>query len=324
MELAPFVAIEGVNGETFTLSSDQPEGSLWLAQGAKGLDMLPWDIQVDQYPALDGEFPRAVRGSAREIFLPITIYGRTRPELVAAKRQLLRAFNPDRFLTSMAKVVVAEPAPEGGYEDEREIEVYYASGMEGDEGTDTNGLTWVRYGLVVRSTDPFFRDREDTVQQFFTFSSVSPFFPPDGEPFLSQDGVSGGFHLSAPPVPTNAITVVNHGDVRVYPVWTIQGPIPADTPFNLVREATPYNPQQVLQIVSLPLDEGETATIDTRPGQLLVSGSVGANVSWANLAVNPQFWTLDPGPNNVSIQQLPEGVLPTQLTISFRPKYLGM
>jgi hypothetical protein len=321
MSLAPKVTLEGVNGEILPLEGVEQYGAIFLGAGAKGLDMPPWAIQTEEYPALDGEYPTAVRSAAREVFLPLTVYGRSRPEMIAAKRQLLRAVSPEGLRSF--KLVTAEPSAMSGYEAPREISLYYASGLEGDEGSD-NGLVWGKYGLVARSSDPFFQDRQDSVETFFTFSTVADFFPPEGDPFLSADGLTGGFHLSAPPVVTNQITINNTGDVRVCPVWTIQGPMPANTPFNLVRDTTAFNVKQILKVVNLPLDEGETATIDTRPGRLLVSGSVGANVDWSCLDINPQFWTLDPGNNAVSIEQLPDGVEPTQLSVSFRIKHLGI
>jgi hypothetical protein len=321
MDRAPYVALEGVDGSTTVLSGFDGTSNLFLTKGATGLDMLPWDVQVDEYPALDGEYVRAVRGKAREIFLPLIVYGKNRAEMISHKRRLLRALNPSRYSITLPKLIVADISSSGAYEAQREIEVYYASGMEGDEGND-NGLTWGKFGLVLRSQDPFFRDREDTVEQFFTFGEVKNFFPAAPNSFLSVDGVTGGFQISSPPQPTSSITVFNRGDVGSYPTWTIVGPLSGD--FNLVRAATDYNPEQVLQIKNFSLASGQSATIVTEPGKLRASGSVGSGISWANLGANPQFWTIDPGENRLSITDLPEGVFPQQLTVSFRPKYLGV
>jgi hypothetical protein len=321
VDRAPLVILEGVDGTSYTLSSSAGSGAIFLQQGAKGLDMLPWDVQVDEYPALDGEFPRAVRGQAREIFLPLVVYGATRPEMIASKRALLRALNPSRFKTSMARLVVAEARSTGAYEDSREIEVYYSGGLEGDEGSD-NGMVWGKFGLILRSTDPFFKDTADTVHLFETSGESSDFFPPAGEPFLSVDGLTGGFVISDPPVSTSTITVNNRGDVAVYPTWSIVGPVVGD--FNLVRQATSFSPAAGLVISDFNLAAGQQATIDTSPGSRFVTGSAGAGISWSNLGANPQFWTLDPGDNTVSVTELPVGVSPSQFTMSFRPKYLGM
>lgn len=318
MTIAPLVSLEGVNGEQFTFSSKDGDESIVLQKGAKGLDMPPWDVQVDDYPALDGSFPRASRATSREIFLPLLAYGTTRREMITAKRRLMKALDPSRILRSMPRLVVAEADDTGDYEALREIEVYYAGGMDGDEGSG-NGLEWSNFGLILRSTDPFFRARQDTVRDFLTFAATTPFFPEAPAKFLS-DGVSGGFHLSSSPIFVNNIVVNNPGDVRVFPTWTIVGPV--EGPFNLTRAATPYNDQQSLVVETLSLAAGETLTIVTQPGKLKVQASVGADAGWSALATNPDFWTLDPGDNTVSIDGLSSN--PTSVSLSFRPKYLGM
>jgi hypothetical protein len=221
----------------------------------------------------------------------------------------------------MAKLVTAEVGADGQYEPQRELEVYYSSGLEGDEGEE-NGLTWLKYGLVLRSTDPFFRDRQDTVIPFVSYEETEPFFPPGEEPFVSPDGLSGGFQLSPSPVFTTEVEIFNQGNVSVKPTWTFVGPLSG--PFNLVRQATAYSPQQVLGIKSLNLAAGQSATLVTSPGQVRLTTSAGANVTWSALVTNPDFWYLDPGPNTVTIQNLPGGVMPTSVTLSYRAKYLGI
>jgi len=313
------VTLLGVDGSQHPLMAKGALGNIWLRKGAKGLDMPPFDVQVDEYPARDGEYPRAARGLAREIFLPLTIYGKTRPELVAAKRRLLRALPPTQMFGRMARLVVAEVKEDGEYEPQREIEVYYSGGLEGDEGSE-NGLMWAKFGLVLRSTDPFFRSLQDTVVDFLTVEDQVPFYPPEGEPFVSPDGESGGFKVSPPPRFTNEVTVINEGDVAVKPTWHLVGPI--SEPFSLVRAATVFSPEQVLSINGLALDVGETATLVTTPGKVRLTTSAGSNVTWSALAPNPDFWYLDPGENQITVVGLSED--PGAISLSYRTKYLGM
>jgi hypothetical protein len=316
------VAIEGANGEQFALSSDGGTGQIFLRRGPKGLDMIPWDVQVDEYPALDGEVIRAVRGQSREIFLPLTVWGTTRPQMVAAKRRLIKALNPARMSARMPKLVVSEFTDAGTYEDQREIEVYYAGGLDGDEGSD-NGLTWNSFGLVLRSTSPFFSARTDTTSSFYVYPELNPFFPGGGtQPFVSADGLTGGMQLVGKPSFVTAITVSNPGDVSSYPTWQIEGPISA--PFQLVRAQTDYSPAQSLDVVSLTLTAGQTWTLNTEPGKLRSVSGAGTSVGWSALATNPQFWALDPGPNDITINGLAPGVTPLALGFTFRAKYLGM
>lgn len=316
------VTLEGVDGSQFALSAKGGTGNIWLNKGATGLDMPEWDVQTAEYPVLDGEYPIAVRGLGREIFLPVTVWGNTRAQMVETKRRLIRALPPNRMFARMAKLIVAETDDSGNYEPQREIEVYYADGLQGDEGSD-NGLSWGKFGLVLRAPDPFFRDRADTVVSFAKApTDPRPFFPPEGESFVSKDGVSGGFKLSSDPVFSPEMVIDNPGDVSVYPTWKIVGPL--DGPFNLVREATDFSPQGVLVVNSMTLGQGEAVTIVTAPGKVKVTASNNSTAGWSSLATNPQFWALDPGPNQVSIQGLNPGQEPSFMSASFRVKYLGI
>ncbi|QFG25444.1 phage tail domain-containing protein [Actinomadura sp. WMMB 499] len=320
MDYLPMVTLNGVDGSQFALQARGSSGNIWLNEGAKGLDMPTYDVQADEFPNVAGSVPRSVRGAGREIFLPLTIWGDTRAEAVELKRRLRRALAPTRMFSRMAKLVVAESNSDGAFEDQREIECYYDNGMEGTEGEE-NGRNYFRYGLVLQATDPYFRAVSDVRVSFATYGEVRKFFPPEDEPFVSPDGVSGGFKLTASPVFTTNITVTNPGDESAYPTWTIVGPI--EGPFNLVRAATAYSDEEVLAINTLSLAEGETATLVTEPGRVSLSTSAGAQAVWSSLAVNPHFWELDPGNNAVSIVGL-TGDEPTSVSISFRPKYLGM
>ncbi|MEU9871102.1 hypothetical protein AB0C87_24945 [Actinomadura sp. NPDC048021] len=321
MDYAPMVTLEGVDGSQFALSAKGGTGNIWLNKGATGLDMPEWDVQTAEYPVLDGEYPIAVRGLAREIFLPLTVWGDSRPQMVANKRRLIRALPPNRMFARMAKLIVAEADESGNYEPQREIEVYYADGLQGDEGSD-NGLSWGKYGLVLRAPDPFFRDRADTVISFAkTPTAPKPFFPPKGEAFVSKDGLTGGFKLSSDPVFSPEMTIHNPGEISVFPTWKIVGPL--EGPFNLVREATSYSPQGVLVVNSMSLAVGEFVTIVTTPGKVKVTAS-NSSAGWSNLTTNPQFWALDPGDNQVSIQGLNPGQEPSFMSASFRVKYLGI
>ena len=315
------VTLTGVDGSQFALQSPGSTGDIWLNEGAKGLDMPLYDVQVDEFPNVAGSVPRSARGAGREIFLPLTIWGDTRAEAVATKRRLIRALPPTRMWKRMAKLVVAEAGADGVYEPYREIEVYYDSGLEGAEGEE-NGRNYYRFGLVLQAVDPYFRALEDVKAAFATYGDIEKFFPPEGEPFVSPDGLSGGFQLTPDPVYTDTITVHNPGDEPVYPTWRFLGPL--EGPFNLVRGATAFSDEEALSITSLSLDEGETATLVTEPGKVSLSTSAGAQVVWSSLAVNPRFWALDPGDNTVSIVGLGGEAGADTFQLSFRPKYLSM
>ncbi|TDB90906.1 hypothetical protein E1264_03515 [Actinomadura sp. KC216] len=321
MDQFPMVTLEGVDGSQIPLlAMGDLHGSIWLRKGAKGLDMPPWDVQADEYPARDGEFPRAQRALAREIFLPLTLVGDSRPELVATKRRLLEALPPSRMARRMARLVTAEYDEADTPEPQREIEVYYKSGLEGDEDQDVAGLRHLKYGLILRSTDPWFRAREDTRIDFLTFEEQVPFFPPEGEEFVSVDGLTGGFKVSPAPTFVSETSFFYPGSVSVKPTWHLQGPI--NEPFALVRAETNYSPEESLVIDGLQLEAGETATLVTTPGQVKLSTSAGVDITWSALGTNPRFWYIDPGVNTVSIDGLTTE--PGAASFTYRTKYLGM
>lgn len=315
------VTLIGVDGSQFALQAMGSAGSIWLNEGAKGLDMPVYDVQTDEMPNIPGVVPRAARGAGREIFLPLTIWGDTRAEAVETKRRLRRSLAPTRMFGRMAKLVVAEANADGVYEPQREIEVYYDTGLEGAEGEE-NGRNYFRYGLVLQATYPYFRALDDVRVSFATYGEIRKFYPPEGESFVSKDGLEGGFKLTSDPVFTDTVTVHNPGDEPVYPTWTFTGPLSG--PFSLVRSATSFFPEQGLEIRNLDLDVGQTATLITEPGRVRLVPSAGSTAVWRNLAPNPQFWALDTGDNTVSVVGASGDLEPGAIQISFRPLYLGM
>lgn len=328
--LPPSMRLVGVRGEDITLFTryitGTPTSFIGVGAGAKGLDAPDFDVQTDAFPTLDGEFIRFARSTGREIMLPIIIYGNSRREMILKKRELLSALNPKigtvQLVTAELDSALTSYDDVPTFEDERQIELYYSHGFEGDEGRNSAGLNWTRFGLVLRATYPFFKGLE--VLRFpFTGAAADPvsFFaqpPPPG------DGPWGErvFRLSQEIPFVDAITIDNPGDVEDYPTWTIVGPIAG--PFDLVLLSSDGFSDQVLSITEeLVLTEGQRVVITTAPGAQGVSSIYGYGFEIFNS--NPNFWALQPGLNSVEIRATGgQSLNPAYVEVSFSPTFMGL
>lgn len=334
--LPPIMRLIDVKGQSialFTRYVDPGPSFIGVAKGAKGLEMPRFDVQTDAYPTLDGEFIRYTRGDSREIFLPIVIYGINRRECVLKKRALRTSLNPKlgtvKLVTAEASLALTGPGDTGDFEDEREIELYYSHGFEGDEGGD-NGLHWMKVGLVFKATYPYFRGTE-LIREVFQSDTVDPvpFFAP---PMGTGPWVDRVFRLSQESTFVNSVTINNPGDVDEYPEWRIIGPLRG--PFQLVRiSPEPGVADQVLQVTNeFELLTGDVATINTRPGEQGITSTAG-DLTFEAFGFNPNFWALQPGDNvlEIRIPEFEEGTTiprndppPQFMEVTFKPTFLGM
>lgn len=297
------VSIAGWNGEGEDISLTSFGSSAWpgilIQPGATGLDMPPFALFSDDSPNLDGSIYRSARASAREIMIPVYLYGIDRPTVNAIKRKLFQALNPKRGYCLLKFTE--------GNNVTRQITAYYKGGMEGAEG-DTSGFTWCKYGLTFTAMDPWFYPTRSTSQRW-TFGSGDPFLSTTASffPMNLADGVLGD---------NTTMTIYNPGDIEAWPVWTLKGPI---------KSFTLQSPHGETIKASAPTDgtdvvaSGKTLTIDTRPGKKTVKDNTGVNY-WSKLNVNPQFWSVDPGDTEATISVV-TGSGSAAVTLSFYPRY---
>ncbi|MEU9404779.1 phage tail domain-containing protein [Streptomyces sp. NPDC048281] len=290
-------------GEPISLTSFSDRGwpSMLLQPGATGLDMPPFALFSDDSPNLDGSIYRSARASAREIMIPVYLYGIDRQTINQLKRKLFQALNPKRGYCLLRFT-------EGNHE-ARQLTCYYKGGMEGAEGTDTSGFTWAKYGLSFTAMDPwFYPDRQVSARWDFgtgapLLSSSAPFFP-----MRIMPGVMGGAGTG--------LVITNEGDIEAWPIWTLKGPIKSFTlisPYGeTIRASTPSDGSDLVPT-------GRTLTIDTRPGYKLVQDDLGTNY-WAKLDAAPQFWSVEPGDTTASVSVV-SGAGKAAVILSFTPRY---
>ncbi|MFD7997329.1 phage tail family protein [Streptomyces mexicanus] len=258
-----------------TASYTDPSGTVWpltspnvgwftLADGVSGLGAAHYELTTDPHP--------------RTIVWPLFVEGSTHGEFLARWRALATAFTR----TMREGPGILEIArPDGS---RRQIEVFY---QEGFEGKDAKGYGVIQDAAVITlfCEDPYW---VDPVQQLVHREYGT------GKDFLAPfPSVSSGQVLGA-------TTVMNTGDVTVWPTWTITGPASlitftrADTGEQFVLDPNASG------VGHGALLAGEQVTVRTDPPQVRYqdgSNWIGT-LNWPGAVL----WGLSPGDNQVTFQ----------------------
>lgn len=270
-----------------TVLSDQPD--LEVGWDIRGRFMPPIAFIEEDVPAQDGSRLREVRVRPRDVAFPLEVVAATQAALRARLRQVLHLFDPVRGegrlrITDFDGVM-------------RDLYCHYSSGLEIEESFSAVAGNQ-RTVVVLRAVDPYWYD---TVPQSVTYRSAAPrpFFPLF--PLrLSSDTILG------------SSTVVNDGDVSVFPVWTIHGPATSVTLRNV-------STGQVLTLQA-PLSDTQSVVIDTRPGRRTVRRNDGTNL-FGQLADNARaLWLLQPGATEVSVE-LPGATALSYITLTYSRRW---
>jgi hypothetical protein len=259
--------------------------------GLRGLDMPILNHYIDEAPALDGGVWQGVRISPRDVFVPVAILDDTRAGALAQRRRLTQLLNPQR---GVGTLTVAES--DGT---RRHLDCVYVEGMEGSEGSDEAGLTWITYGLRFAAIDRPYWYGDPAPSRTWTVAAPINFFPLDVPPFvLSSSQVIG------------AAAVDNLGDVPTYTQWVIDGPATAVTLALGSEEFT----------VNHTLTGGQSIHIDFDPREQTVTDGAGVNL-WADVAAGFVMWALPPGGSTVTLTVAGSST-GTQVTMTYQPLYL--
>jgi len=298
-----FVSITGSNGEgeqiplTGFVSRSWP--AIVLQAGATGLDMPPFELHSDDSPNLDGSIYRGSRATARQVLLPVYVYGQDRRSMVAFKRKLAAALNPKNG-PCILMFVESDGVP-------RYLQCYYAGGMDGDESADMAGFHWSTYGLQLTAMDPWWYG-DSAVSQSWNFGAELPMLGGAG-PFLPLTLAEGTWA-------SNTVTLTNDGDIEAWPIWTITGPLQSLTvtgPDGSCWELPP------LPGGSPVLASGRTLTVDTRPGYKSLLDDQGTNY-YRLLAPAPALWPVPPGTSTATILADAGSGTPS-VSMSLNPRY---
>ncbi|MEU5186994.1 phage tail family protein [Streptomyces klenkii] len=298
-----YVSITGSGGEgeeiPLTSFADRRWPGILLQAGATGLDTPPYELHADSSPNLDGSSFRSARAAAREVMLPVYLYGVDRRSLKDLKRKLVSALSPKRG-HCVLRFVEADSQV-------RKLYCYYKDGMQGNESTENAGFRWAKYGIQLTAFDPYFYADDLQVAEW-QFNQ--------GEGLLKKDRGLFPLRLSRGTLADQAVPVINPGEVEAWPVWEIKGP---------VRGFRFTSPGGQAFGISTPADgsdavaAGRVLTVDTRPGRKTLTDDQGKNY-WPLLDPAPSLWPVESGKTTVGIS-VTAGSGPASLKLTLRPRF---
>jgi phage-related protein len=256
--------------------------------GPKGRFMPSIEISEEEVPFEHGSRPRNVKVKAREVDLPVEIYGITPLEIRQKLRKLTRIFNPLQGDGKLQSV---------GFDGtRRELVCRYIGGLEIEE----QGRLQQKFVLVLKAFDPFWYD---TITQVKTFTPGQPatFFPVFPMRLTSSSVFADD-------------TVDNDGDVETPPEWIITGPGENITLRNLTTG-------EILHLENLSLQAGESVTINTKRKNKSVKKNDGTNL-FHTLSDDSSLWSFREGQNNIRIE-MSNSTSQSSVQLSYRNRYWG-
>jgi hypothetical protein len=259
------------SGRITSLSDfDDPRSGAFVMPGVAGTGLPDYAFYTDQSPAFDGSVVRGVRAGQRQITIPLHLWGPDRPSCLARFHRLVQDLNP-----AFGPGTLAFTEADGST---RRISAYYADGLSGQEDDDRTGRHWMTVVLVFMAPSPYFNGEDRTVT-FHVGGGADTFLPI--LPWRVKDSQVLG-----------SVKVLNLGEVRTYPVWTIRGPATAATIANVTTGES--------FVLTRTMTSSDTAVIDTREGvkSAVLNGSINL---WPNLGSTPVLWPLNPGENSLSL-----------------------
>lgn len=271
------------------ISPDGTELDLPTHDPKDGTGMVPVALSDRETIGGAGSVLENVRHASRTVDLAVTFrdhFGGA-DSVRTALRTAARALDPIRGDGTLRRI-----RPSGSA---RELVCRYSGGLELEE-TDP---AWQRAVLTFRAHDPYWRDAADTVATYTTGDGLPTFLP--GPPFT----LSGGTVWATP-------TLDNAGDAPAWPVLTIVGPAEGLELRNLTTG-------DELALTSV-LADGETITIDTRPGAKTVRDGAGANL-YGDLTAGSRLFALDPGDNALELA-LVGASDDSSVSVAYRARYL--
>ncbi|MEU0952790.1 phage tail family protein [Streptomyces niveus] len=300
-----YVSITGKNGEGPEIPLTDFTNSLWpgivMMPGATGLDAPPFELHADDSPNLDGGIFRDARAVAREIMIPVFLYGIDRPTIKKMKSNLINSLNPKKGFCVL-KFIEGDNVP-------RYLRCYYKGGMEGSEGEDQAGFRWIKYGLQFTAYEPYFYSDDVQVAQW-TFGSVEPFF--------SSSLALYPFRLNSGHLEGDTVEIHNPGDAESWPQWQLEGPIKA---FEFIGpEGQSFGVEGPVDGSDV-IEAGRTLIVDTRPGFKTVRDNTGVNY-WPRLSPQPVLWPIPDGDSTATVSITP-GAPSARVVLTFQPRYEG-
>lgn len=298
-----------------------------LQSGPDGWDMPRFDLKYDESPNLDGAMFRSVRATAREMAIPVYLYGSDRRGVIDLKKRLLTAVNPKN---GPVRIVVREGGGSSRY-----IDAYYSAGLEGQESRDSAGFTWIKYVMTFRALEPYWTVTDPSRVSWALEPERHWFLTttPEDEakdPSIQPHHAFLPIHVSDGIIQSEFNALEMDSDVEVWPVWEITGPLSGNVTF---RNDTTGKELKFKSTFGLGTEK-DRLIIDTRPGFKtityqhldVVNGEVAVTKAenwWPRLGDNPQLWPLVPGTNLVSVLNGQAPSVTTRVTCTYYKQYFS-
>ncbi len=163
----------------------------------------------------------------------------------------------------------------------RQLNCRLLSGLEGDESAGVRGPAWTTAGLVFRAFDPYWYDASATVATYTTFT---------------------------------AKTVVNGGDVEMWPSWSIHGPT---TNLTITNSTTGK-----AMVFTLILGATDVLTINTAPGvkTVLLNGTTN---EYPALSATSALFSFPVGTSTLNFT-VAGTTGATQIVLTYKQRWLGV
>lgn len=229
----------GWDGSVWELT--QSSAGVFLTDGGvRGLHMPPVQRYTSQSPSVPGSRWRGSRTGERECFWPLFVYSDESSQAwLERDRAFWRTMRPDQLGTWS----VTDP---GGVT--RSLACRF-SDSEDSLTRDPVAFGWNLYGITLVAEQPFWSG--PPVVRSFTAGAGVPFFggvgEPGGPPFYPSRGNTAA-----------SAKVDNPGDVDVYPVYVLNGPVDSGATVGVGSKVTTYGAAVVA---------GKSVVIDHRPGR---------------------------------------------------------
>jgi len=261
--------------------------------GTRGLRSPSYSLASARYAGADGDTVDAVTAEPATPTIGLKMFATDEEDLRYRMRELVRALRPK---AGPGTLTVTTPWGES-----RDLTCYCIGGLEGAEsrGEIMPGRWW-RVALKMHAPSPWWEGAERVID--FGLAAPSAFFP-IFPLVLSPSTIQGEFTV-----------FLADSDAPTYPTWTITGPGSQLTLTNLTTGRS-------IQ-VNAPLGDGQSMTIDTRPGFQSVTRDDGTNLM-DTLATDPALWPLVDDVNVVSALLTNAGPA-SRIRGVYRPRFSGI
>lgn len=310
-EPIPLISLESMDGSV-SIILDSKTG--WTRMpGSTGLKMPPYEIISSAIPGVPGSTVQDVRVQERPIFIPIYCQSSTsQRSYLEMVDTLFSLVDP----TSGSFKIVATTV-----RGVRELEVTYDGGLEGADGGDSDGLSWMKAGLKAVANDPFARAREDTRMEFRVENNAVPFL-----------GVAGGSDapwptaLSSSSVIGSGMEVPIYSEVPVYPTLELVGAMTSFegtlSPTVILPNGTPVTIEdQAWNVEVGSISAGSTFRMvtDPRVRSIRLDGALAAGMVTRGSTLRPFY----PGLNTLSVVA-PGATVDTLIILSWRDLFRSL